>query len=230
MSLPFVTCLCLTKNRREWLPGVVGQFRAQDYAGPCELLIVADSWNDCSDFYSNALVVVGGDRVVSEISVIIQPGLIGEKRNAGCGWAAGSIIAIWDDDDYSSPGRLTQQVEALQRTGKQVTGYSGMKFTDGWSWWQRDLPEGFVHGTSLCFTRDWWEKHPFPDVQIGEDVAFVNAAHEAGELAAFPDLNLMYAGIHAGNTCLKQPDGPGWVRLPDYTCLQFEPTIPESVR
>ena len=131
---------------------------------------------------------------------------IGEKRNVGCEGARGTeLVAIWDDDDYSAPGRLEFQVQCLQVSQKAVIGFQIMKFTDGASWWQYRAGAGFVLGSSLCFRRDWWAAHPFSDIQIGEDVQFCDVAHSAGELAMCPDMDLMYATIHGGNTSLRRP-------------------------
>ena len=62
---------------------------------------------------------------------IEQGRTIGEKRNFGAGRARGAVIAHWDDDDYSAPDRLEDQVGRLLQSGKAVTGYFAMRFTDG---------------------------------------------------------------------------------------------------
>ena len=61
---------------------------------------------------------------------------IGAKRNYGCERAAGDVIAHWDDDDYSAPERLADQVQRLLESGKAVTGFHSMRFTDGVRWWK----------------------------------------------------------------------------------------------
>lgn len=225
-DLPFVTCLCLTKGRKEWLAGVVDAFNKQDYPGRKELFFVADCWDDI-DFPCTPL----SHRMCEGrgFSVLRFPGNVGAKRNEGCGWSLGSIVAIWDDDDYSAPGRLTQQVETLLSTGKAVTGYTSMTFTDGLDWWRFNYPvdnfalcaEQFVHATSLCFRRDWWETHPFEETQIGQDERFALAASAADQLAPCPDLALMYATIHPGNTSPRvringSLVGSNWEPLPGY--------------
>lgn len=252
-DLPFVTCLCLTKGRKEWLRGVVDAFMKQDYKGRSELLLVADVAEDIGDssspdslwnsfpyeFYPHHFV--GG--------ISVGPFPVGKKRNLGIKWAAPGteIISIWDDDDYSAPGRLTQQVEILLATGKAVTGYTSLKFTDGRDWWRfnynriagtgcpgcDDLRTSYcgnfsnparyeyVHATSLCFRRDWWEKHPFEELQVGQDERFALAASAADQLAPCPDLDLMYATIHPGNTSPRVRIngalvGSNWEPLPGY--------------
>lgn len=126
---------------------------------------------------------------------------IGEKRNFGVSRARGQIIAHWDDDDWSAPQRLSDQIERLEHSGKAVTGYHSMRFTDGERWWQyRADSDKYAIGTSLCFRRSWWEANPFPRIQIGEDSEFSERAAVSGELIAVDAGKLMHATIHPGNS------------------------------
>lgn len=185
-----MTCLCLTRNRREWLPKAIRAFQAQTY-GPRELLVVADG-EEVRD------LIPADSRIrLIHLESSIE---IGGKRNFGCEHAAGTIIAHWDDDDFSSPARLADQTGRLETSGKQVTGYHSMRFTDGAAWWQYSGTVDYSLGTSLCYRRSWWENHRFPALQVGEDNAFVRDAWLAGELATADAGELMYATIHAGNT------------------------------
>lgn len=186
-----VTALCLTRNRREWLPRAIECFLAQTHAEK-EMLIVADG------LMVNDLVPIG-----APIAVVYAPEMmtIGAKRNLGCDMARGEIVAHWDDDDHSAPGRLADQVARLADTGKAVTAYHSMKFTDGRDWWLYEGIENFVGvGTSLCYRRDWQLAHPFPPRQLSEDGAFVQAAVSAREFVTATAGDLMHATIHAGNT------------------------------
>lgn len=125
---------------------------------------------------------------------------IGAKRNLCCARARGEIVIHLDDDDFSAPARFLDQVMRLTESGKAVTGYSAMRFTDGRNWWQyRGGPECAL-GTSLCYQRDWWKQHPFPTEQIGEDGAFVKVALRARELVVADAGELMHATIHPLNT------------------------------
>ena len=221
-ELPLVTCLCLTmEGRKEFLTRAVDCFLKQTYPFR-ELLIVADSIEQADVvFDSRGMVPVG-----MSISIYIpneERLNIAQKRNLGCEAALNTdLIAVWDDDDFSASGRLAQQVEELRITSKAVTGYRSMKFTDGANWWKFSLPRGLVLGTSLCFTRDWWNMHPFPTgssvfnpaSQVGEDIQFAGEAEAAGQLAECPDLGLMYASIHPGNTSKRKTCELPWVPLP----------------
>lgn len=185
---PLVTCLCLTKDRREWLPKAIECFLRQTYENR-ELLIVANRPEDCDG-------IVPPD---PRIQVSIADGVVGKKRNAGCEEARGEVIAIWDDDDYSAPGRLAHQVAKLAQSAKAVTGFSSMKFTDGAQWWQYAGITSAI-ATSLCFANDWWSTHRFREIQCGQDEMFAALALGVGQLHQDPDLDLMYATVHKGNT------------------------------
>lgn len=221
LETPLVTCLCLTTaGRADFLKRAIDCFWKQTYERK-ELLIVADSCDDVPE-------VPWSMAEPSIVSVMVTSGNIGTKRNRGCESAGGEIIALWDDDDFSAPGRLSFQVQSLKIARKAVIGFQVMKFTDGASWWQYSAAPGFVVGSSLCFRRDWWaarythpkypgielQPHSFPDVQIGEDAVFCSNANLAGELAMCPDVDLMYATIHSGNTSVRDtaPE-KGWVKL-----------------
>ena len=137
---PLITCLCLTRSRREWLPKAIACFQAQTHE-PRELLIVADQPSDVEGLVPDA----------PNIHVLYAPGVVGTKRNIGSDAAAGEFIAVWDDDDWSEPGRLADQVARLLETGKSVTGYYSMKFTDGVKWWQYTGWPNMALGTSLDY-------------------------------------------------------------------------------
>lgn len=194
-----VTCFCATRNRREWLPQAIANFQAQTYKDK-RLLIVADG-EDVQDLkpfdpeFRISLCIVPES---------MRPRTLGEKFNLCCeqdNLSGSEVFCKWDDDDYSAPGRIADQVARLEASGKAVTGYNCMRFTDGKSWWHYAGPrDHFALGTSLCFRRDWWEKHPFPAKQVGSDVAFVTAAANARQIASVPAGDMMVATIHPENT------------------------------
>lgn len=186
----FVTCLCLTKNRRMWLPKAIACFLAQTYER-AELLILADG-EDVRDL----LPASGRVRLMH----LAETRNIGEKRNFGCSQAAGEIICHWDDDDWSAPDRLARQVEMLADSGRAVAGFHSMRFTDGARWWQYKGTRDYALGTSLCYRRDWWQAHNFAHAQVGEDNQFVKAAWDAKQLVNEDAGERMYATTHAGNT------------------------------
>lgn len=204
---PFVTCLCLTKNRRAWLPQAIRCFQQQTYPRR-ELLILADG-DDVRD------LVPPDERI--RLVHLEEGRTIGEKRNHGIGLAAGAIIAHWDDDDWSAPERLEDQVFRLVESGKAVTGYHTMAFTNGNRSWRYAGSPNYAIGTSLCFRREWWQAHPFPAKQIFEDGDFVSAAHQADQLISVDAGERMVATVHPGNTSPRRLNESPWERLPEGT-------------
>lgn len=199
-----MTCLCLTRNRREWLPKAIRCFLDQTYPKK-DLLILADG-QDVRDLVpkDERITLYHTDRTMQ----------IGEKRNFGCSLAEGEVIAHWDDDDFSAPERLADQVQRLCQSGKAVTGYRSMRFVrhpDG-KQWRFTYPFGKVLGTSLCYRRDWWEQNKFPAIHVQEDSEFSVKAWNQRQLDEGPheDVGLMYATIHAGNTSPRELEKPGY--------------------
>jgi glycosyltransferase involved in cell wall biosynthesis len=199
-----VTCLCLTRNRRQWLPKAIQCYRHQTYPHR-ELLILADGENVRD-------LVPHDDKSIRLLELAGAP-QIGDKRNLGCDRALGDIVAHWDDDDWSAPERLADQVARLIETGLAVTGYRTMRFTDGSRSWLYTGSPLFALGTSLCYLREWWRAHPFPQIQIGEDNVFVDAANQAWQLATVDAGELMYATVHATNTSPRSCSGSSWEEI-----------------
>lgn len=138
---------------------------------------------------------------------------VGAKRNYGCERAAGEYVAHWDDDDYSAPGRLADQLSRISESGWAVTGYRSMRFTDGAQWWLYSGSSSYALGTSLFYRRDWWQRHRFPSIDVAEDGAFVDVAAAAKQLITADAGDLMYATNHKGNTSPRQMQGKNWTKL-----------------
>ena len=139
---------------------------------------------------------------------------IGAMRNAGAEAARGDIVAHFDDDDYSAPGRIADQVaRLLESPGCLVTGYRAMRFTDGSGWWQYRGPQKYALGTSLVYRRSWWLDHRFPELMVGEDNGFVAQAAARGGLVSTDAGDMMWATIHHGNTSPRQMKGSAWRKL-----------------
>ena len=194
-----MTCLCLTRNRRQWLPQAIRCYQAQTYPNR-ELLIIADG-EPVHD-------LIPDDPSIRYVH-IAGHSQIGAKRNLGCERARGEVIAHWDDDDYSAPGRLRDQVERLEGFG--VTGYRTLRFTDGTRWWLYSGASNYAPGSTLCYRKSFWESNKFPDIQIGEDQSFVTKARNTLVLSDAGDL--MHATIHPGNTSPRQLDTKQWKEL-----------------
>lgn len=185
-----------TRSRPAFAREAVECWRAQTYE-PRELVIIDDL--DAPSFE-------GG---ISEPGIIYEcmrrRMLVGEKRNLGCSRANGEVLCHFDDDDYSAPGRIADQVQRLIESGKPVTGYRSMKVTDGSRWWLYTGAPDYALGTSLVYEREWWLKYVFASVQIGEDNSFVGEARARGAIVSVDAGEMMWARIHSGNTSAKEP-------------------------
>lgn len=126
---------------------------------------------------------------------------IGAKRNLAVSRAHGQILCHWDSDDYSAPGRIEDQVARLLESGMDVTGYHSMIFLDEASKraWRYHGRPGIALGSSLCYRKAFWQRHPFPPEQnLGEDGTFCRAA--GSRLISADARDLMFARQHSDNT------------------------------
>ena len=139
---------------------------------------------------------------------------IGAKRNIACEEARGEVIVHWDDDDWAAPWRVSYQVSALREAGADLCGLDTVLFYDpaadrAWEYVYPRCGRPWVYGATLCYTKAFWRKNPFPEVAVGEDTRFVWATR-AQRMVALRD-NSFYLGlIHAGNTSPKQTRAPRW--------------------
>jgi hypothetical protein len=104
------------------------------------------------------------------------------------------ILIHWDDDDWSHPNRIAEQVALLQASGADCVGYNEMLFwrepgvgrdkdgtsrgcpicqtlpcsCDGQAWLYTGTRGGVpALGTSLCYWRKTWERHHFANETQG---------------------------------------------------------------
>ncbi|HUS96594.1 MAG TPA: glycosyltransferase family A protein [Hyphomicrobiaceae bacterium] len=191
---PLVTAIMpTTAARRRFIPGAAACFLAQSYESK-ELIIVGEPEDGVSDLLP----------VSPQIKFITASGLIGHKRNVACTFAAGDLIAHWDDDDWSAPERLAVQAETLALAPDAVlTGFRSLLFydeRDGAVWKYRGRI-GYAPGTTFCYRREFWTAHNFRDVQVQEDNFFLDCARS--QLAIRERSDLMVALIHDGSTAPK---------------------------
>jgi glycosyltransferase involved in cell wall biosynthesis len=108
MTLPFVSCLCPTYRSPDTLETAIECFRRQRYpADRRELLILEDA----GEIPSQA---GDGWRLVSQPN---RAGSLAEKYNALVSMSRGSIVAVWEHDEFYSPSHLARHVDAIQQAG-----------------------------------------------------------------------------------------------------------------
>lgn len=114
---PFVSVICPTYNRRQFLPNLIHQFNYQTYPqNYMELIILDDSPQ------SNADIIPSQSNI--KYTHLKEKLILGKKRNLINSMATGDIIVCFDDDDYYSPERVSHAVLKLQSSKYEIAGSS----------------------------------------------------------------------------------------------------------
>jgi glycosyltransferase involved in cell wall biosynthesis len=208
-TMPLVSCIMPTCNRRRFVGQSIRCFLRQDY--PAKELIILDDGEDAV-----ADLVPNDERIRYRRSAGRMP--LGEKRNLACAQSSGEFIAHWDDDDWAAPSRLGVQVAHLQAAGADACGATELLHylpAAEQAWLYRYPPEErpWLIGCTLVYRRSAWVRHPFPAIHVGEDNAFVWSL-APDRIAAIPDRTLYVAILHPGNTGRKDLADPRWRQVP----------------
>ena len=204
---PLVSCIMPTADRRRFVPLAIQNFLQQDYPNR-ELVILDDGKDSIAD-------LLPSDGRVKYIRMA-QRQTVGAKRNQCIRTGQGDLIVHWDDDDWVAPHRIRYQVEVMLREGAEVCGLRQMLFHDlstskTWLYTYPPNLRTWLVGGSLLYTRSFWQRSPFPDVQVGEDSRFLwKQTH--GKLAVLPDYRFYVAMIHSANTSPKICSDPYWTQ------------------
>lgn len=199
-----VSCICPTNNRRKFIPAALECFFSQDWPEK-ELIVVDDGTDRVEDLFKN---------VPGKYIYYLEPNLpahrpktpIGTKLNIAAEHASGEILCRWDDDDWSAPNRISDQVARLTESGKDVTGYKSMLF------WNAEKKEAsrydnrnpmYALGSSLMYRKSYWQKNKFIPCSWGEDTDFTNRAQANKAILSVDGGQMMVARTHAGNTCKR---------------------------
>ncbi len=205
MVLPLVTCMMPTCNRRTFVPQAIRYFLQQDYENK-ELLIVDDG-DDCIEDLipvSNQIRYIRSEKNKT----------LGEKRNFCVRESQGNLIMHWDDDDWMAPYRISYQVSELLKHKAEVCGLQQMLYyeMDTGACWLYQYPpnaQPWLAGNSLLYTRDFWEKRLFPDMQVASDTKFIYS-HRLESYVALADYHFYVATAHRNNTSTKHTNSKLW--------------------
>jgi glycosyltransferase involved in cell wall biosynthesis len=229
-----VCCVMLTRDRPEFARQAVEAFRAQTYAN--KTLLIYDTGEssvyDLSDSIGIGLddedVIILESQARNHHKEMKTIGYLRNRANAGAS-SATDIIIHWDDDDWSHPQRIAEQVELLKFhtrvTAADCVGYREMLFwhtlnSEAWLYTNND--PRYCLGTSMCYWRSAWERRPFPDRNRREDEEWRKGISSLGVSCAPGDfMSRMIARIHAGNVAQYQVEqwaktGPNWRRAPQW--------------
>lgn len=174
-ELPFVSVICPTWNRREFLPYLLYIYQYQDYpADKRELIIVDDSEQSNED-----LIDMLVDRTQHNVRYIYSEKklILGEKRNMLNSLATGKYIICFDDDDYYAPDKISWQVGAMQNNNATFSGSDQI-----YVWYShlnkiyRTRPFGKNHALNGTFGyhRNFLRTHRYEDdAKLAEEVGFL---------------------------------------------------------
>jgi len=202
-----VSAIMPTANRRHLVPLALHSFLAQDW--PDKELIVIEDGDDCvADLFAAA------PNLRYHHHRLHRRQSIGDKLNLACKLAQGDILVRFDDDDWSAPGRITDQVNRLGQFS--VSGYNSMIFWDQATRQATQYKSSspfYSLGSALCFTRAYWQAHPFANCSNGEDNIFIQPARNVRRIACVDAGDMMVARIHAANT-VNRSSAKHWPKVP----------------
>jgi glycosyltransferase involved in cell wall biosynthesis len=206
---PLVSCIMPTYNRRKFVSHAIRYFQNQEYENK-ELIIIDDGTDVIKDLIPDT-PSIRYYRLDSKIT-------LGAKLNLACKYAAGNIIAHWDDDDWYAPRRLAYQVNTLLTEGKDLCGINQLLYYDlrNGSAYQYVYPANqriWLLGSSLCYTKELWAKHQFADINVGMDGLFVWAAPPQ-RVKVLADSSIAVHMIHDNNVSPKHTKGQWWHSYP----------------
>lgn len=215
-----VSCVMPTADRHVFIPAAIKCFLDQEYYDDVELVIV-----------DNGTVPCWRELPLGHLNIryAYRPPITGKlttgaMRNWGNEIATGDIIAHFDDDDWSHPRRLANQIGFHLAQHKPVTGYHTILY------WREVDNTGFQYidpsfrphcaGTSLVYDRSYWLDNQFPDRAVGEDFIFCILANRAGKLASQDGGQMIIARAHDSNTCVPKF---GSKKFPPVKATDFPP-------
>jgi O-antigen biosynthesis protein len=222
---PLVSCIMPTANRRLFVPQAIHYFLRQDYPDR-ELIVVDDGTDAVADLIPSASPI--------RYMRLESKHTVGAKRNMACQEARGEIIVHWDDDDWMAHWRLSYQVASLLKQRADICGLDKVLYYDprsgqAWQFIYRPGDRPWVAGNTLCYTRAFWLRNPFHDVNVGEDSRFL-WSNIPKSIVTLQDVTFYVALIHPGNTSPKQPADRQWRSYPtaeirklmgeDWNCLR----------
>jgi glycosyltransferase involved in cell wall biosynthesis len=164
---PLVSVIMPTNNRHIFARQAIKYFKRYTNI-PAEMIIVDNGTRPLSQ------KDVSGHPNISHV-IVPQQMTIGEMLNTGIRLSKGKIIARQDDDDWCSTDRLEYLFKALNTSRSGIIGTSNCFY---YAMFARSAWKFTSWGGSFAFYKDIWEKTPFPDLSMKEDLEFLKAAEK----------------------------------------------------
>jgi glycosyltransferase involved in cell wall biosynthesis len=184
-DLPDVSIICVTRDRRIFMPILKYSYMIQSYPEDKLELVIVD---DGDDSIEDTLIGVPNVTYVR----LTEKKSIGEKRNIGVSRAMYDVITFMDDDDvYPNNSVLERTAMMLKDHKKECAFCTVIPCYDiaNYSSFMNAPPITLnmserVSEATLIFTRKFWEERPFGDIQIAEGNAFIRGReHMCRELS-----------------------------------------------
>lgn len=224
LNNPLVSCIMPTRDRASFVARSLKYFQDQDYPNR-ELIIVYEKPGDLpasitGNIHNDTREPNDSGGRAGRIRLVktVSGTSIGYKRNRACTEASGDIIIHWDDDDWMAPGWISCQASHLIHQQADITGLTTPYFCNAEQKraWQYIYPvneKPWVLGGSLCYTRSFWQRNPFQEINIGEDSGFV-WSDVPKRIVPHQHTGLYVAMVHDRNTSPKFTFDPRWRPVP----------------
>ena len=211
-TLPNVSIVCVTRDRRIFMPIMKYSYMIQSYPEEKMELIVVD---DGDDSIEDTLFGIPNVVYVR----LTEKKTIGEKRNIGVSKAMYDVITFMDDDDVYPNNSVLQRTAMLLTLPKKectfctvIPCYDICKYSSFMNAPPINLPMSQrVSEATLTFTRKFWEERNFGDTQIAEGDAFIRGReHMCRELSP---QDVIVSLVHTRNSSsrktpeFKEPNG-----------------------
>jgi glycosyltransferase involved in cell wall biosynthesis len=187
-----VSCLCITHRRVPMLRRAVECFLAQTWPRRELLVVHEDVDTGTRDF----LAQLDHPLIRSQV-VPATPHLpLGAKRQISLEAARGRYIATWDDDDWSAPNRLAEQMQVIRESGLPAC------VMQRWVVYDQVLQQAWLSGPYTWEASLVAERAAMPAYEPhekGEDLASMKVLIAAGHVSAIRSPHLYIYRYHGGN-------------------------------
>jgi len=167
-----ITCVCVTRARPNLLRRTIASFLAQTHEA--RELVVAYETDDAAT--PDVLDQFATDRRIIPHPISTEPKrTLGALRNEGIRRGSGEYFCQWDDDDWSHPQRLSEQLDHLQRNRQDAVALTH------WLVFDRTTRRAYLsnfrlwEGSLLCAREAFDAGIRYPNLSRMEDSFFLNA-------------------------------------------------------
>ena len=196
-TLPFISCVCVTRGKPKLLQRAISCFEAQTYLNK-ELIIVYEE----DDLPTRQFVEANRfNPAVKIIEISINPKRkLGNLRNIAIREASGTYICQWDDDDWYHIQRLEHQYQLLHKSGYQAS------VMTQWLIFDNTRGDAYIsnkrrwEGSILC-RKDVLQLKQYEETAKGEDTVVIEYLHSKNYIYEIKNHVALYIYIyHGGNT------------------------------